>query len=298
LSLGVQERGQSDTSSIVLERTRYQKVVLLLRKNAVSDLGLAIILIVILVAIFAQVVAPYKPNAQPFERLLPPSLTNPLGTDQYGRDLLSRVIFGARISLYVGMISVGMALIGGLILGLAAGYFGGKIDDIVMSVMDIMFAVPFIVLAIVIVGVLGPSLTNAMIAIGIAYTPRFARLVRGPVLAVMEEEYILACRAMGARDLRIMFRHVLPNVLSPVIIQATLELSSAILSEAALSFLGLGAQPPTPSWGSMLQEGRRYMTKAPWAAFFPGLAITITVLGFNLLGDGLRDMLDPRLRNE
>jgi peptide/nickel transport system permease protein len=280
------------------QRSLRKSVILFIKRNPTSDIGLALILLVVLTAIFADVVAPYDPNVQPFTRLQPPSLTNPLGTDEFGRDVLSRVIHGARISLYVGLLSVGIALAGGLILGMLAGYFGGVIDTIVMRVMDVMFAFPFIVLAIVITGVLGPSLTNALIAIGIVYLPRFARIVRAPVLAVMQEDYILACRAIGAPHLRTMLRHVLPNVLSPLIVQTTLSVSTAILSEAALSFLGLGAQPPTPSWGSMLQTGRVYMVRATWEAVFPGLAIVITLLGFNLLGDGLRDILDPRLRNE
>jgi peptide/nickel transport system permease protein len=234
---------------------------------------------------------------QPFTRLLPPSSINPLGTDEFGRDVLSRVIFGARVSLQVGLISVSIALCGGSTLGLVAGYFGGMADTIIMRLMDVIFSFPFIVLAIAIMGVLGPNLTNAMIAIGIVYLPRFARIVRGPTLAVMQEDYITACRAIGAPHVRTMVRHVLPNVLSPLIVQTALAFSTAILNEAALSFLGLGAQPPTPSWGSMLQTGRKFMVRAPWVAVFPGLAIMITVLGFNLLGDGLRDILDPRLRH-
>ena len=280
------------------QRSLLENLVLLIRKNPVSDLGAAIILIVILVAVFAPYVAPYDPIEQPFERLQPPSVTNVMGTDEFGRDVFSRIVYGARISLYVGLVSVGIALTGGLILGLLSGYFGGRVDNIIMRAMDVIFAFPFIVLAITIVGVLGPSLVNAMIAVGIVYIPRFARIVRGPILAVMQEDYITACRSIGVPDGRTMVRHVLPNVMSPLIVQTTLAVSLAILNEAALSFLGLGAQPPMPSWGSMLQTGRVYMVRAPWVAVFPGLAIIVTVLGFNLLGDGLRDMLDPRLRHD
>ena len=280
------------------QRSFWQNALLQLRKNPVSDLGAAIILLVILVAIFAPFVAPYDPIEQPFDRLKAPNAKNLMGTDEFGRDVLSRIIFGARISLYVGLVSVGIALTGGLILGLVSGYFGGLVDNIIMRAMDVIFAFPFIVLAITIVGVLGPSLVNAMIAVGIVYIPRFARIVRAPILSVMQEDYITACRSVGVPDGRTMVRHVLPNVMSPLIVQTTLAVSTAILNEAALSFLGLGAQPPIPSWGSMLQTGRVYMIRAPWAAVFPGLAIIVTVLGFNLLGDGLRDILDPRLRHD
>ena len=293
-----EQRQQEELFSLRPRRTLLKSLTIFIKKNPTSDLGGALILIVVLAAVFADVVAPYDPIEQPFTRLLSPSLSNPLGTDEFGRDVLSRIIFGARISLYVGLVSVAIALAGGLVLGLVAGYFGGLADNIIMRVMDVTFAFPFIILAIVITGVLGPSLSNAMIAIAIVYTPRFARIVRGPILAVMQEDYITACRAIGAPHVRTMLRHVLPNVLSPLIVQTTLTVSTAILSEAALSFLGLGAQPPTPSWGSMLQTGRNYMVRSPWVAVFPGLAIVVIVLGFNLLGDGLRDVLDPRLRHE
>lgn len=284
--------------SLKPKRTLFQNLGLLIRKNPVSDLGGAIIILVVMTAIFAPFVAPHDPIQQPFTRLLPPSPTNLLGTDEFGRDVLSRIIFGARISLYVGLVSVGISLVGGMVFGLLAGYFGGMIDNVIMRIMDILFAFPFIVLAITITAVLGPNLTNAMIALGIAYLPRFARVVRAPALAVMQEDYITACRSIGVPNLRTMVRHLLPNIVSPLIVQTTLAISTAILNEAALSFLGLGAQPPTPAWGSMLQTGRVYMIRAPWVAIFPGLAIVITVLGFNLLGDGLRDILDPRLRHD
>lgn len=287
-----------DAYSARPHRNFLQNALLLLRKNPVSDLGLFIIFVVILAAVGANWVAPYDPIDQPFKRLQPPSLTNVLGTDEFGRDVLSRIIYGARVSLYVGLVAVGISLASGLVLGLLAGYFGGAVDSVIMRLMDILFAFPFIVLAIVICGVLGPSLTNAMIAIGIVYAPRFAAIVRAPILAVKQEDYVLACHSVGVPSARIMARHILPNILSPLIVQTTLAISTAILNEAALSFLGLGAQPPLASWGSMLQTGRTYMVRAPWVAVFPGLAIVVTVLGFNLFGDGLRDMLDPRLRHD
>jgi len=284
--------------SVRPRRNFLQNALILLRKNPVSDLGLVIIFLVLVAAIGAGWFSPYDPIDQPFKRLLPPSVTNILGTDEFGRDVLSRIIYGSRVSLYVGLVAVGISLASGLVLGLLAGYFGGMVDSIIMRLMDILFAFPFIVLAIVICGVLGPSLTNAMIAIGIVYAPRFAAIVRAPILAVKQEDYVLACHAVGVPNIRIMALHILPNILSPLIVQTTLAISTAILNEAALSFLGLGAQPPMPSWGSMLQTGRTFMVRAPWVAVFPGLAIVVTVLGFNLFGDGLRDMLDPRLRHD
>ncbi len=198
--------------------------------------------------------------------------------------------------MYVGVVSVGIALGIGGTLGLIAGYFGGWLDNLLMRLMDVMFAIPSLVLAIAITGILGPSLRNAMIAIGLVYTPNFARVARGPVLSVIQHEYIAAARAIGARDWRIIARHVLPNVTAPLVVQTTLSLSTAILAEAVLSFLGLGTQPPEPSWGTMLGTGRKFMETAPWVAVFPGAAIMLAVLGFNLLGDGLRDALDPRLK--
>jgi peptide/nickel transport system permease protein len=289
---------RQDAFSMRPQRNFVQNAMIMLRKNPVSDVGLFIILIVILTAAAAAWVAPYDPIDQPFKRLQPPSATNLLGTDEFGRDVLSRIIYGSRVSLYVGLVAVGISLASGLVLGLVAGYFGGAVDSVIMRLMDILFAFPFIVLAIVICGVLGPSLTNAMIAIGIVYAPRFAAIVRAPILAVKQEDYVLACHSVGVPNTRIMALHILPNIVSPLIVQTTLAISTAILNEAALSFLGLGAQPPMASWGSMLQTGRTYMVRAPWVAIFPGLAIVVTVLGFNLFGDGLRDMLDPRLRHD
>jgi peptide/nickel transport system permease protein len=268
----------------------------LVGKNPLGVVGAGLIALLLLTAALAGVLAPFDSSAQIARRLTGPGGQYLLGTDEFGRDILSRIIYGTRISLYVGVVSVGIALGIGGTLGLLAGYFGGWVDNLLMRLMDVMFAIPSLVLAIAITGILGPNLTNAMIAIGLVYTPTFARVVRGPVLSVVQHEYVAAARTVGARHGRILLRHVLPNVTAPIIVQTTLSLSTAILTEAVLSFLGLGTQPPEPSWGTMLGTGRKFMETAPWVAVFPGFAIMLAVLGFNLLGDGLRDALDPRLR--
>ena len=265
-------------------------------KNPLGVVGAVLILLLLLTALFAGLLAPHDPVAQIARRLSAPGGQYVLGTDEFGRDILSRIIYGTRISLYVGVVSVGIALGIGGTLGLLAGYFGGWVDNLLMRLMDVMFAIPSLVLAIAITGILGPNLRNAMIAIGLVYTPTFARVARGPVLSIVQHEYVAAARTVGAGDGRILLRHVLPNVTAPNIVQTTLSLSTAILAEAVLSFLGLGTQPPEPSWGTMLGTGRKFMETAPWVAVFPGVAIMLAVLGFNLLGDGLRDALDPRLK--
>jgi peptide/nickel transport system permease protein len=266
-------------------------------RNPIGLLGALIILLTALVAVAAPVIAPYDPASQAQKRLLPPAPPYLMGTDELGRDTFSRVVFGARVSLQVGLLAVAIALTLGTTLGLLAGYYSGRIDDVLMRIVDIMFAFPGLVLAIVIAGLLGPSRNNAMLAIGIVYAPAFARVVRGSVLAVKQEVYMDAARVLGASDWRLVRRHVLPNVLAPLIVMVSVYLSQAILSEAALSFLGLGTQPPEPSWGGMLSASRTYMEISPAMAIFPGAAIMLVVLGFNFLGDGLRDVLDPRLRS-
>jgi peptide/nickel transport system permease protein len=265
-------------------------------RNPIGIAGAAIIALTIVVAIAAPVLAPTDPTSQAAKRLLAPSVTNLMGTDELGRDTLSRIIYGARASLQVGIISVLLALVVGTSMGIAAGFFRGPIDDVLMRVVDIMFAFPGLVLAIVIAGLLGPSRTNAMIAIGVVYAPAFARVIRGSVLTVMSELYVEAARVVGSSNWRIVWRYLLPNIMAPLIVLVTVYLSGAVLSEAALSFLGLGTQPPDPSWGSMLNTARQYMELAPAMAIFPGAAIMLVVLGFNFLGDGLRDILDPKLR--
>jgi peptide/nickel transport system permease protein len=265
-------------------------------RNPIGLVGAAVVLLTVVVALAAPLIAPYDPDAQESERLLPPSVANLMGTDELGRDTFSRIVFGARVSLQVGIISVFIALLIGAIFGITAGFLQGRVDAWLMRGVDIMFAFPGLVLAIVIAGLLGASRTNAMIAIGLVYAPAFARVIRGSVLSVMSEPYVEAGRVVGATNGRLVRQYVLPNIVAPLIVMVSVYLSSAILSEAALSFLGLGTQPPEPAWGGMLNLARTYMEISPWMAIFPGLAIMIVVLGFNFLGDGLRDILDPRLR--
>jgi peptide/nickel transport system permease protein len=263
------------------------------RKGAM--LGLAVVVFFVALAILAPYVAPHDPLGTNWSAIRKaPSETYLFGTDEIGRDVLSRVIWGARASLAAGLVSVAIALGLGLPIGLAAGYLGGWVDALISRVTDAMLACPFLILAIALAAFLGPSLTNAMIAIGISATPVFIRLTRAQVLAVKVEDYVEAARAIGNPHLRIAVRHILPNVVAPLIVQATLAIAAAIIAEASLSFLGLGQQPPSPSWGSMLNTAKNYLDHAPWMAVWPGLAIFTVVLSFNLLGDGLRDALDPR----
>ena len=266
-----------------------------LRQNRLSIVGLALIAGFLLLAFAAPLIAPADPMQQAlYNRLSPPTLAHPFGTDDFGRDILSRVIYGARISLRVGVVAVLIALLLGTSIGLVAGYWGGWIDQVLMRVMDLLLAFPSILLAIGIVAILGPGLENAMLAVGIVAVPQYARLVRASVLTVRETDYVLAARALGASDVRILAIAILPNCLAPLIVQATLGLATAILDAAGLSFLGLGAQPPIPEWGAMLSQGRELIVRAPWVLTFPGGAIFLTVLAFNLVGNGLRDALDPK----
>ena len=264
-----------------------------------AGFGLVVVALVLFVALSADVIAPYNPDqAQQAGVLTAPALAHWLGTDQLGRDVLSRIIHGTRTSVQAGVVSVGFALIAGVSIGLLAGYHGGWIDDLLVLLVDALWSFPTLVLALAIAASLGPGLTNAMLAIGVVFTPVFARLVRGQTLSVRERDFVMAARALGAGSGRIMLRHIWPNVTAPIIVQTSLLVASAIVVEAALSFLGLGIEPPTSSWGSMLKAGYQYMQQAPWLSFAPGTAIFVTVLAFNLLGDGLRRGLDPRLRQQ
>jgi len=261
-----------------------------------------LVFLLVIPGIFAELIAPHDPIKGSLAlRLKPPmwekggSITYPLGTDKVGRDVLSRIIYGTRTSMQAGVVSVGFALIAGVFIGLLAGYYGGRMDDVLMLLVDALWSFPTLVLALAIAASLGPGLTNAMVAIGIVFTPVFARLVRGQTLSVRERDFVVAARATGAMPARIMLLHIWPNVTAPIIVQASLLVASAIVVEAALSFLGLGVEPPAASWGSMLKGGYQYMQQALWLSVAPGVAIFVTVLAFNLLGDGLRRALDPRL---
>jgi peptide/nickel transport system permease protein len=265
------------------------------RQNRTAMTGAIIVIAILLVAIFSPVLAPQDPLKMTPKRLQPPSKAHLLGTDQFGRDQLSRLMYGTKASMAVSFGAVGMATLWGILLGLISGYYGGRIDNVIMRCLDVIFAFPLFLLALVIVAVLGPSLKNLILTIGFIYAATFARIVRGSVLSLREKEFVESARSMGARDASIIFHFILPNIFSPLIVQATFNLSTAIMIEAALSFLGLGTQPPDPAWGMMLNESRSFMEISPWMAIFPGTAIMLAVLGFNLLGDGLRDALDPRL---
>jgi peptide/nickel transport system permease protein len=256
--------------------------------------GAASALLIVVLAVFASALAPQAPDEQNFDLIeTAPGPQALFGTDRFGRDVLSRVIHGARISLYVAVTSIAVAMLLGGALGLIAGYVGGGWDNAINRVMDVFFSIPGLLLAVGIAAMRGPGVNSAVIAIAIVYTPLFARVMRGPVLAEREKEYIEAVRALGAPRWSVALKHLLPNVLSPFVVQGTVAFSQAILIEASLSYLGLSAQPPTPSWGNMLNEGRTYLETAPWISVFPGIAIMVAVLAFNLLGDGLRDVLDP-----
>jgi peptide/nickel transport system permease protein len=261
-------------------------------------IGLALVTAYLIIALFAGALAPYPPTEQHApDRLQEPNAKYLLGTDEFGRDILSRLMHGATNSLRIALLAVALATLVGTVIGMLSGYAGGWTDNAVMRVMDLFFAFPAILLALSIVAALGPGANNTILAIAIVYTPIFARVARGPVLALKEMEFVSAARCIGSSHARILTRHILPNMVAPIIVQVSLALSWAMLTEAALSFLGLGTQPPQPSWGSMLSESRKMMEIAPWMAISPGLAIMLGVLGFNLLGDGLRDALDPRLKN-
>jgi peptide/nickel transport system permease protein len=294
--------GFQDISSIELieEHTTIKQVSTWtrLRRSTSAMIGLVLIGILILLALAADFITPQGINEQDLRKgFLPPSSEFLLGTDEFGRDLYSRIVHGSRISLQVGIIATFFSAIIGIILGTIAGYWGGKIDNLIQGMIDISWAFPTVLLALFFIAIIGPGLVNLMIAVGLSYWGGFARVVRGQVLSLREWEFVTAARAVGASDFRIMFRYILPNLLPPVIVMSTLMMADAILIESTLSFLGMGAQPPIPSWGSILSSGRAHMRRALWVTVYPGVAIMMTVLGFNLLGDGLRDALDPRLRN-
>ena len=283
-----------------LEKNSLMKEALFqLKGNKPAIIGFVIILSFIIMAFFAPFLTPFEPEAQDISirKTAPFVSSHILGTDDFGRDLLTRIIYGSRISLIIGTISVGISLTFGILIGLISGYYGGWLDSIIQRFVDIMLAFPYILLTIVIVALLGPSLTNAMIAIGISQIPSYIRVVRASVLAEKENDYVTAERSLGASNWELMFKSILPNCIAPIFVQATLGIGNAILSSAALSFLGLGAQPPTPEWGLMIASSREFVTSAWWIVTFPGVAVFLTVLGFNLLADGLRDVLDPRMKS-
>ena len=282
-----------------IKRSQLREIVIRMRRNRPAMIGLAIVIVLVLAALFADVIADYdtvviKQNVA--IRLQGPSAAHWFGTDEFGRDIFARIVHGARISLMVGIVAVSIALALGGTLGAIAGYFGGAVDNIIMRMMDIFLSIPILLLAIMIVSALGSSMLNLMIAIGISSMPTFARVTRASVLSVKDQDYIEAARAIGATNRKIILRHILPNCLAPIIVQATLRVATAILSTASLSFIGLGIQPPAPEWGAMLSSGRSYIRDAPHIVVIPGLVIMITILALNLLGDGLRDALDPKMK--
>ena len=285
------EQKEERSQSLILESMK------LFFQHKLAVIGTVIVFLFLILAIFAPLIAPYGINEQSLgERFSAPSAAHWFGTDDFGRDIFSRVVHGARISLWVGFFSVLGSVILGTLLGLMAGYGGRLLDAVISRLFDILLAFPSILLAIAIVSILGPSLQNALIAIAIINVPTFGRLVRSKVLSIKQEEYVLAAKAVGMSHRRIVLRHILPNSMVPVIVQATLAIGTAIIEAAALGFLGLGAQATSPEWGKMLADARPYLVQAPWTLFFPGIAIMLTVLGFNLMGDGLRDTLDPKMK--
>ncbi len=282
-------------AKVVRSPGEWQRAARYLRRDMKVILGFIILGLLLLTALLAPTLAPYDPNAQEYELLLPPSGQHLLGTDEFGRDLLSRLIAGSRVSLLVGFAAVSLAVLASVPLGLLAGYYGGWIDNIIMRYIDLQWAFPSLIIAVGLMAILGPGVGNVIIAVSLAYVDDFARLARGEVLALREEEFIIASRATGGSDFRIIVRHLLPNSLSPLIVQATISISYAILAESTLSFLGLGVAITTPTWGLILSGARGFFTMAWWLAIFPGLAIMVTVLSINFVGDGLRDALDVKV---
>ncbi len=266
-------------------------------RNALAVVGAAIIIGMILMAVFAENIAPFDPDLPHLaDKLVPPNSTYWFGTDQFGRDILSRIIYGARVSLLVGAGGTALSFVIGVILGAVSGYAGKWVDELIMRAMDIVMAFPFIVLAIALVVLIGTGMLNIILVIGILRVPQFARVLRSSVLSLKEQEFVVAARTIGQTPTHILFRHILPNALGPLLVLASLSIATAITTESSLSFLGIGIQPPMSTWGTMLSDGRRYMMNAPWIATFPGLVLSLTIFGYNLVGDGLRDALDPRTR--
>jgi peptide/nickel transport system permease protein len=292
-------RSKARVSQVPQSRRARPGTVRQIAANRSAVAGLAIILVLCLVALLAPVIATHPYAQQDLLRSLEPPLTpgHPLGTDNFGRDVYSRIAWGARVSLQVGLIVTSVSMVIGLVIGCVAGYYRGNVDLVLSNLVDLVWGFPLILVALLLVAVIGPGLNGAMIATGLVAWAGFARIVRGEVLVLRERAFVVAARALGAGDGRIILRHILPNITGPVLVMATFTMAAAVIIEASLSFLGLGAQPPTPSWGSMLNEGRAFVHRAYWLAVFPGLAIAVLVLGFNLLGDGLRDVFDPRLRD-
>jgi len=288
---------QMNTASHPKAKNPFVEALHNLGKNKMACVGGVILLLFILIAIFADFIAPHAADTQDWMHIMEgPSADYPLGTDSYGRCVFSRIVYGSRISLLVGFVAVAFSAIGGGIIGACAGYFRGTLDNVLMRIMDVLLAIPSILLAIAIVNILGPSLLNVMIAVGLSSMPSFARIVRAAVLSIRDSEFIEAAVAIGDSTAAIIWHNILPNCLAPIIVQATLGVASAILSAAGLSFLGLGLQPPSPEWGAMLSEGRAYIYIAPWLTICPGVSIVLVVLSLNLFGDGLRDALDPKLK--
>lgn len=293
----VEVEAEVEAEEEVKRTSRYKEFFKYFFRNKAAVIGASIIGLLILCAIFAPFITEYAYDKQELGNMLkPPSKEHFFGTDEFGRDVFSRTIYGARVSLTIGLVAVGLSMAFGVIMGSLAGYYGGVVDYIISGITDIAWAFPTTLLAIAIIASIGPGLMNVMVAIALVYWSGYARLVRGSFKALKEQEFVEAARALGYSDLRIIFRHILPNALAPVIVLTTLSIPRAILVESSLSFLGLGAQPPIPSWGSIMNSGRAYLVEAPWIALFPGIMIALIVLGFNLFGDALRDTLDPRLR--
>lgn len=286
-----------DQGVSIKKQSQFGEIFKRFKRNRMAVFGLVVIVLLSICAIFPQFIAPYGFDEQNLSELfISPCLSHPFGTDNFGRDILSRVIYGCRVSLLIGLISVSISCVLGVALGCIAGYYGNRVDNLVMRFIDIMLAIPQMLLAMSIVAALGIGTKNLILAIGIGSVPGYARIVRGSILSVKEQEYIEAARSIGASDLRIIMKHIIPNCLAPIIVQATMSIATAILSTASMSFIGLGIEPPTPEWGSMLAAGRAYLRDHWFVVTFPGIAIMLTVFAFNLFGDGLRDALDPKLK--